>query len=67
MAFFDLSFDQLDAPDADAAEFDFPVGVAGDGFESSDVAFEGWGVHETAELIEDLGDSVVWFCQFRHE
>ena len=45
VASFDLSFDQLDAPDADAAEFDFPVGVAEDGFEASDVAFQGRGVH----------------------
>lgn len=62
VASFDFSFDELDAPDADAAEFDFPVGVAGDGFEASDVAFQGRGVHETAELVEDLGDSVVCIC-----
>lgn len=67
VAFFDFSFDEFDAPDADAAEFDFPVGVAEDGFEASDVAFQGRGVHETAELIEDLRDSVVWFCQFRYQ
>lgn len=67
VAFFDFSFDQLDTPDADAAEFDFPVGVAEDGLEASDVAFQWWGVHETAELIKDLRDSVVWLCQFRDE
>lgn len=36
--FFDLALDEFYAPDADAADFDLPVGVALDGSEGSDVA-----------------------------
>lgn len=35
----DFAFDELDAPYAGGAEFDFPVGTAGDWFEVADVAF----------------------------
>lgn len=42
MSFLDFALDELHAPDADAAEFNFPVRAAGDGLEVSDVAFQ-WG------------------------
>ena len=60
MAPFDLALDELHAPDADTADFDLPVGVAVDGSEGSDVAVQWRRVVETAELVEDLGDSVIW-------
>lgn len=39
MSLFNFALDELHAPDADAAEFDFPVGAARDGLEVFDVAF----------------------------
>lgn len=59
MSFFDLALDELDAPDAGAAELGFPVGAALDGPEAADVAFQWWGVHEAAELVQDLRNSIV--------
>ena len=59
MALFDLALDDLHAPDADATDLDLPIGVALDGSEVSNVAFQRWRVEKTAELVEDLGDSVI--------
>lgn len=39
VALLDLTFDQLDAPDAGAPEFDLPAGAVRDGFQTADVAF----------------------------
>lgn len=57
---FDLSPYELDAPYAAAAQLDLPGVAAGDGAEVADVRGEGWGVGEAGEVVEHLGDAVVW-------
>lgn len=61
----DLLPDQLYAPDAGAAQLDLPPRPAGDGLELPDVALQWRGVQEAPELVEHLGDAVVFFsmCQ----
>lgn len=39
MSLFDFALDELHTPNADAAEFDFPIRAAGNGLEVLDVTF----------------------------